>query len=154
VEGKDGLVLRAPGAPATFADRVMRFLKAEARRDYENSVAVHCDRLGVEARRVTIKDTRSRWGSCTSDGRLAFSWRLILAPVPVLDYVAAHECAHLIEMNHSDRFWALVRKTYGDHRPARRWLKQHGAGLHAFGVAGASGTTSDTASGRVPAASF
>jgi len=154
VEAGTSLILRSPGAAATFSDRVSRFLKAEARRDLENSVAVHCDRLGVEARRVTIKDTRSRWGSCTSDGRLAFSWRLILAPVPVLDYVAAHECAHLIEMNHSERFWALVRRTYGDHAPARRWLKRNGAGLHAFGVAGVSETTSETASGRVPAASF
>lgn len=130
----DGPVLAAPGAPATFGDRVRRFLRGLARADLTAAVDRHCARLGVDARRVTLKDTRSRWGSCTSDGRLAFSWRLILAPPGVLDYVAAHECAHLIEMNHSPAFWAQVRATYGDHRGARSWLKRHGGQLHAFGL--------------------
>jgi hypothetical protein len=127
-------LLSSPGAPATFSDRVHRFLKLQARADLEASVTTHSARLGVEARRVTLKDTRSRWGSCASDGRLAFSWRLIFAPANVLDYVAAHECAHLIEMNHSPAFWAQVRRTYGDHRAARAWLKRHGHALHAIGL--------------------
>lgn len=152
--GQDMDRLHAPGAEATFPDRIRRFLRSACKSDLEAAVAYHCDRLGVEARRISVKDTRSRWGSCTSDGRLAFSWRLIHAPPVVLEYVAAHECAHLIEMNHSDRFWALVQHTFGDHTPARRWLKRHGSGLHAFGVDAVPPATSATASGRVPAASF
>ena len=135
VEMDGGVVLNCPGAPETFPDRVKRFLKAEAKRDLAAAVELHCARLGVAARRITLKDTRSRWGSCTSDGRLAFSWRLIFAPPAVLDYVAAHECAHLIEMNHSPDFWALVHTTFGDHRRARAWLKREGQTLHALGAA-------------------
>lgn len=126
-------VLSSPGAPATFADRVHRFLKAQARADLEAAVSVHSARLGVEARRVTLKDTRSRWGSCTEDGVISFSWRIIFAPPYVLDYLAAHETAHLKEMNHSRRFWNLVAKCTPHSERGRAWLRIHGMDLHAFG---------------------
>ena len=125
------LQLQVPGAEATTGKRVERFLRKEAKANLDQAVIRYCEQLGVEARRVTVKDTRSRWGSCTSDGRLAFSWRLIMAPPEVLNYVAAHECAHLIEMNHSASFWALVGKCRPDWKAERAWLRAHGRELHA-----------------------
>lgn len=127
------LTLQAPGAAETFAARVTRYLKAAATSDLGDAVDTHCRALGVEARRIAVKDTRSRWGSCTSDGRLSFSWRLVCAPPEVLDYVAAHECAHLLEMNHSDRFWAHVERVCPDWKHHRTWLRTHGRDLHAIG---------------------
>ncbi|MEL6245099.1 MAG: SprT family zinc-dependent metalloprotease [Pseudomonadota bacterium] len=126
--------IRSPGAPETFERRTIRFLKKEAKADLAAAVARHCDTLGVKASAIQIKDTRSRWGSCTADGRLSFSWRLICAPPEVLDYVAAHECAHLIEMNHSPAFWAQVSKICPDWKRQRAWLRGEGRGLHAVGA--------------------
>ncbi|MGZ3217393.1 M48 family metallopeptidase [Paracoccus sp. T5] len=92
-----------------------------------------CDRfsgaLGRPYRALVLRDTRSRWGSCTHDGRLMFSWRLAMAPGPVLDYVAAHEVAHLAHMDHSPRFWAQVEALMPGHAPQRAWLKAHGGDL-------------------------
>lgn len=111
------------------------FVKA-ARADLTPAVDHHMGRLGVELTpKIRIKDTRSRWGSCTADGELSFSWRVVLAPPHVLDYLAAHEVAHLREMNHSVRFWRLVRETCPDMDAGRRWLKLHGARLHGYGPA-------------------
>jgi predicted metal-dependent hydrolase len=97
-------------------------------------LAAACDRhaaaLGRKFRRITLRDTRSRWGSCTSEGNLMFSWRLIMAPPAVLDYVAAHEAAHLVEMNHSPAFWSTVARLCPDYRTHRRWLRENGAALH------------------------
>ena len=123
--------LHVPGAQETTGKRAERFLRKLAKSDLDQAVIRYCARLGVEARRVTVKDTKSRWGSCTSDGRLAFSWRLIMAPPEVLSYVAAHECAHLIEMNHSAAFWALVAKCRPTWKAERAWLRAHGRELHA-----------------------
>lgn len=128
------LVVPAPDA-AAFAGRVIRFLKAEATADLRAAVDRHAQTLDVRPMRITVKDTRSRWGSCTSDGALAFSWRVILAPPHVLDYLAAHEVAHLREMNHSPRFWALVGQCMPQYREARAWLRRHGAALHAVRAA-------------------
>ena len=83
-----------------------------------------------------MRDTRSRWGSCSSHGSLSFSWRLILAPPFVLDYLAVHEVAHLIEMNHSPQFWRLVNGTCSDANRAKLWLDIHGTDLHRFGMSG------------------
>lgn len=127
------LLLEVPGDASGFAGRVERYLKRAARSDLSDAVLRHCERLGVAARRITVKDTRSRWGSCTADGRLAFSWRLICAPPDVLDYVAAHECAHLLEMNHSATFWAHVERCRPDWQMQRAWLRRHGRALHAIG---------------------
>lgn len=123
--------LTAPGwDPTVFAGRVRRFLYAEARSDLSARVQVHAATLAVTPRRLTVKDTASRWGSCTTAGALNFSWRVILAPTFVLDYLAAHEVAHLREMNHSGRFWRLVAQCIPDYHRAESWLERHGAGLH------------------------
>lgn len=116
--------------------RLRDFFIRSARADLAPAVALHAARLSVEIRnpRLRIKDTRSRWGSCTAEGELSFSWRVVLAPPFVLDYLAAHEVAHLREMNHSKPFWRLVRQTCPDMDVGRRWLKINGTGLHGYGV--------------------
>ncbi len=125
--------LLVPGDPETTSARVVRFLKRQAKAELTRAVKRHCETLGVEAAGMTVKDTRSRWGSCTADGHLSFSWRLIMAPPGVLDYVAAHECAHRLEMNHSARFWAHVARCCPDWKRQRAWLRLHGAELQAAG---------------------
>jgi len=129
----DPQTLHLPGAPETLAARTLRFLKKQAREDITRSVERHAEKLGVQPARISIKDTRTRWGSCSTGRNLSFSWRLILAEPYVLDYVAAHEVAHLLEMNHSPAFWAQVERTYPDWRTARDWLSAHGNGLHVIG---------------------
>jgi predicted metal-dependent hydrolase len=91
--------------------------------------------LGVTVRRISIRDQASRWGSCSTTGALSFSWRLVLAPRHVLDYLAAHEVAHLLEMNHSARFWRLLGRMCPDMERAKAWLDVHGTDLHRYGVA-------------------
>lgn len=130
----DPQILSLPGDEGTIGRRALRFLKSAARDDLTAAVETYCAALDVDVRRVSVKDTRSRWGSCTSDGRLAFSWRLIMAPPEVLDYVAAHECAHLLEMNHSPRFWAHVARCRPNWKRERAWLRRYGSDLHAVAV--------------------
>lgn len=120
------------GLPEHVGRRTADFLKSEAKRLIAPRAQDMAARLGRKPGRITVKDTKSRWGSCSSTGDLAFSWRLVLAPEQILDYVVAHEVAHLVQMNHSPAFWAVVESLVGDHRPARRWLKVNGAGLHRF----------------------
>lgn len=126
-------ILAVYGDAAHVARRVRDFLSKEAKRDLDIAVLKYTRLLGIPARKITIKDTRSRWGSCSSAGRLNFSWRLIMAPPEILDYLAAHEVAHLKEMNHSARFWRIVAKSCPHWREAERWLKRHGAELHRYG---------------------
>jgi predicted metal-dependent hydrolase len=126
-------LLSVPGDPDTMDLRVLRFLKKQARADLTRAVKRHTATLGVVYKSLSVKDTRSRWGSCTHDAQLSFSWRLIMAPPEVLDYVAAHECAHILEMNHSPQFWAQVAKCCPDWKRHRAWLRAHGAGLQAAG---------------------
>ncbi len=114
--------------------RLLDWLKSQARKDIEDRVEYHANFLNLVPKRISVRDPKSRWGSCTSGGNLSFSWRLILAPHYVLDYVAAHEVAHLAEMNHGPEFWKLVRKTLPDMDQAEAWLKHNGAGLHRYGV--------------------
>ncbi|MBL8531585.1 MAG: M48 family metallopeptidase [Hyphomonadaceae bacterium] len=128
------LIVEAPD-PALFERRVLRFLKDQARADLIDRVAHHAVTLGVRPERIQVKELRSRWGSCSVDGVLSFSWRLILAPGFVLDYLAAHEVAHLREMNHSRRFWAHVRRCMPEFERGRDWLHEHGSELHAVGLA-------------------
>jgi predicted metal-dependent hydrolase len=113
--------------------RVEDFLRREAKRDLEAASERFANALGLAVRRVTLRDQSSRWGSCSTTGMLSFSWRLILAPGHVLDYLAAHEVAHLIEMNHSAKFWRLVQRLCPDHERAKIWLDVHGANLHRYG---------------------
>jgi predicted metal-dependent hydrolase len=118
-----------------FIDRrVHDFLKREARRDLQKSAEAYADALGVRVKRLSIRDQSSRWGSCTSAGSLSFSWRLILAPSFVLDYLAAHEVAHLVEMNHSPRFWRVVGRICPSSERAKRWLDNCGNDLHRYGI--------------------
>lgn len=118
------------------ADRVGRRLGAYLKEVARDRLAGACDDyaalLGRSYGRITMRDTRSRWGSCTSDGALMFSWRLIMTPPEVLDYVAAHEVAHLAEMNHSPAFWAGVERIYGPYKEPRNWLRTHGNSLHRY----------------------
>jgi hypothetical protein len=113
--------------------RLQDWLVAQARKDLGQRVAHHARSLGLRPKRISVRDQTSRWGSCSSTGLLCFSWRLILAPREVLDYVAAHEVAHLKEMNHSSRFWALVRRTMPDMDGAKAWLNAQGRELHSYG---------------------
>jgi hypothetical protein len=130
----DGVPLIRVGGRAEHAPRRLRdWLVAQARKDLSDRVEHHARRLGLSPKGVSVRDPVSRWGSCSSSGQLSFSWRLIMAPCHVLDYVAAHEVAHLKEMNHSRRFWSLVRKAYPDIEQAKSWLNSNGRELHAFG---------------------
>lgn len=126
----EGEALLAPADPARLGPRVEAFLKLAARQRLQAACEAHAGALGRPFARLALRDTRSRWGSCTAEGGLMFSWRLIMAPPEVLDYVAAHEVAHLAEMNHSPAFWAVVRRLMPGYEPHRRWLKRNGAGLH------------------------
>ncbi len=128
---EDGTIL-VSGLAEHVGRRVGDFLKAEAKRLIVPRAFDLAAQVERKPGRITVKDTRSRWGSCSSAGDLAFSWRLVLAPERVLDYVIAHEVAHLVHMNHSPAFWAVVGELAGDVRAPRQWLKQHGAGLHRF----------------------
>ncbi|MGP1397454.1 MAG: M48 family metallopeptidase [Inquilinaceae bacterium] len=132
VERLDG-VFRVAGRPEHLARRLRDFLKAEARRELTRRSMEKAAMLGRRPAAITIRDTRSRWGSCSADGRLNYSWRLILAPEPVLDYVVAHEVAHLVEMNHGPRFWALTRRLCPDLEEPKTWLSVHGSNLHRHG---------------------
>jgi predicted metal-dependent hydrolase len=114
--------------------RISDFLKREAKADLETAVRHHTKQLGYAARRVTVRDTTSRWGSCSASGSLNFSWRLVMSPPFVLDYLAAHEVAHLVHMNHSEKFWELTRQLAPHTDRAETWLKAHGTGLHRFGA--------------------
>ncbi len=121
------------GTPAQQRARVLDLLRREARRDLGAAVARHAAAAGRTVSGVTLRDTRSRWGSCTARGTLNFSWRLVMAPPVVLDYLAAHEVAHLVHMDHSPAFWAVAGRLAADLASAEAWLKRHGAGLHRFG---------------------
>jgi predicted metal-dependent hydrolase len=122
------------GGSAEFLPRrVADFYRAEARRAL-SALALHkAETAALRPRRVSVKDTSSRWGSCAADRSLAFSWRLVMAPPFVQDYVAAHEVAHLRHMNHGPRFWALVAQLTPHSAAAMAWLKREGPGLLRIG---------------------
>lgn len=130
--------LLASGDGEAWARAVERGLKAEALARFKAATQIKATRLGVPQPAVAVIDARSRWGSCTAGlkgapGKIRYSWRLLLAPPDVLDYVVAHEVAHLVEQNHSPAFWAVVTRLYGDWKPVRAWLKREGGKLHAVG---------------------
>ncbi len=125
-------IIAVPGPEERVGVRLASHLKLVARDRLAAASDAYAAQLGLGYSRLTLRDTRSRWGSCTSDGALMFSWRLIMTPPEVLNYVAAHEVAHLAQMNHSPAFWAEVTRLYGDYDPPRRWLRTHGSGLHRY----------------------
>ena len=134
--GADGTpTLCVAGEAPHVARRVQDFLKREARQDLAEAVRRYAAALGVSIGRLTLRDTASRWGSCSARGDLSFSWRLVMAPPFVLDYLAAHEVAHRLEMNHGPRFWRLVEQVCPHRREAEAWLRRHGSDLHRYGAA-------------------
>jgi predicted metal-dependent hydrolase len=124
--------IELPPDPARAAIRAEALLRETARVRLLAACDAHAARLGRPFASLALRDTRSRWGSCAPDGRLMFSWRLVMAPPQVLDYVAAHEVAHLAELNHSPAFWAVVARLFPGHAQARAWLKREGGALHAY----------------------
>lgn len=123
------------GLPEHAPRRLQDWLTSLARKDLADRVTHHARNLGLKPKRISVRDQTSRWGSCSTTGQLCFSWRLVMAPPHVLDYVAAHEVAHLKEMNHSARFWTLVAKTMPELSKAKAWLNAHGRELHSYGRA-------------------
>ena len=133
--GDDGSRALCVAGEAPHVGRRLRdYLKREAKRELEAASRRAADALGVKIKRVSIRDQSSRWGSCSTTGVLSYSWRLILTPPFVLDYLAAHEVAHLVEMNHSRAFWRVVGRIYPNMARAKTWLDVHGADLHRYGV--------------------
>lgn len=128
----EGDSLLVPGEDAAVPRRVMGFLKTLARDRLAAASDRYAAQLGRPYSGISMRDTRSRWGSCSSSGRLMYSWRLIMAAPDVLDYVAAHEVAHLAQMNHSPAFWAEVTKLFGPYDHQRKWLRTEGNGLHRY----------------------
>ena len=133
-KGGDGPLICVAGERPHVPRRVADFLKREAHKDIEAAVARHARAIGVKPKQIAVRDTVSRWGSCSATGGLSFSWRLILAPPFVLDYLAAHEVAHLVHLNHSPKFWSLLRRACPETNRAEAWLKAHGPSLHRYGA--------------------
>jgi predicted metal-dependent hydrolase len=129
----DNLLCVAGGAPH-ITRRITSYLKKEARRELESASRRYAQEIGVKIKRISVRDQSSRWGSCSTTGALSYSWRLIFAPSYVLDYLAAHEVAHLVEMNHSMRFWRLLARFYPEMKRAKAWLDAHGSDLHRYGL--------------------
>jgi len=132
------LKIAGRGEGEVYARAVIRIIKREALSTFTTMTEAHCRALNVRLPTVTMMDAKGRWGSCRSSApgkpaAIRYSWRLALAPRRVADYVAAHECAHLLELNHGPRFWAHVDRLIGDIGPHRDWLKAEGARLHAIG---------------------
>ena len=130
--GGEEPVIRVAGHNEHTARRVEDFLKREARRSLNAHVVDYAAMIGVRPARVVVRDTATRWGSCSSGRILSFSWRLILAPPHILDYVVAHEVAHLREMNHGPRFWRLLESMVGNVERPQAWLNTHGTMLHRY----------------------
>jgi predicted metal-dependent hydrolase len=130
-------VIWVSGQPEHTNRRVTDFLKKQAKLEIAPRAHAYAEMINKKVNRISLKDTRTRWGSCSSSGNLSFSWRLVLAPEDVLDYVVAHEVAHLQELNHSARFWAVVEDLYGPSKKQQHWLKKHGAALHRYGAGSA-----------------
>jgi predicted metal-dependent hydrolase len=122
--------LMVPDDPGKVGKRVAAFMKLRARDALADASDRYAAALGRPYNRISLRDTRSRWGSCSSAGDLMYSWRLIMAPRSVLEYVAAHEVAHLQHMDHSDRFWGVVNDLFPNHKACRKWLRDNGGALH------------------------
>lgn len=127
-------LLNVSGAAEHLSRRVHDWFKVEARRVITPLAHSYAEKLARKVKTVSMRDTRSRWGSCTTDGKLSFSWRLLMTPEDVIHYVVAHEVAHLCEMNHSAKFWSIVDDLIDDRRTPTAWLKTHGGELHRYGL--------------------
>lgn len=128
----EGAAMVVPPSETMAPARIAAFLKLQARLRLAEASGRYAEALGRPYGRITLRDTRSRWGSCSQDGNLMYSWRLIMAPPEVLDYVAAHEVAHLAEMNHSPAYWAVLAGLMPGYEAPRAWLRREGAALHGW----------------------
>lgn len=132
-ETAEGALITVHGPLRRFNEMAHIFLQRHAKAE----LAVFCEEYAVQIRatvnKTTVRDTKSRWGSCSSQGNISLSWRLILAPLSVARYVCAHEVCHLLEMNHSARFWDLVWTIDPTHKDSKQWLREHGKTLHSYG---------------------
>lgn len=134
VQTPEGPTILSGGEGEAYARRVVNLMKRLAREALTAHTEVHLQALGQKPVTLSIADTKSRWGSCSPHNRsIRYSWRVIMAPPPVLDYLAAHEVAHLVHADHSPAYWSVVERLIGDPRPHRKWLRDHGASLHAVG---------------------
>jgi len=130
----DGTAIVSGGEGEAFGRRVENFFKRVARETLQARTDVHLRALGQRPVKMSIADPKSRWGSCSPHNRtIRYSWRVVMAPPEVIDYLAAHEVAHLVHADHSPAYWAVVQRLVGDHRPFRKWLRDHGPALHAVG---------------------
>jgi predicted metal-dependent hydrolase len=133
-EDADGPLIVSGGEGEAFARRIENLFKRVAREALQARTDVHLRALGLRPVKMSIADPKSRWGSCSPHNRtIRYSWRVIMAPPPVIDYLAAHEVAHLVHADHSPAYWSVVQRLVGDHRPHRKWLRDHGPALHAVG---------------------
>ena len=127
-----GNLLLIPQSKKGVGRITTEFLKQAARKQFEYEATLYSEKLGKPYTKISLRDTRSRWGSCNDKKALMFSWRLVMAPPEVLSYVAAHEVAHLQHMDHSEQFWKEVMHLYGRHQKERQWLRENGALLHRY----------------------
>ena len=125
-----GILFVSKGKPVST--QVKKYLQEIGRIHIAYMSKEFAERLGSKVHKITLRDTRSRWGSCSNDANLMFSWRLVMAPEDVLAYVVAHEVAHLKHMNHSKDFWGTVEYLFGPYKKERTWLKQNGSSLHRY----------------------
>ena len=133
-EDVDGPVIASGGEGEAYARRVENLFKRVARDTLRTRTDVHLRTLGQRPVKMSIADPKSRWGSCSPHNRsIRYSWRVVMAPPAVIDYLAAHEVAHLVHADHSPAYWSVVERLVGDHRPHRKWLRENGASLHAVG---------------------
>ena len=134
IEDETGPVIVSGGEGEAYARRVENLFRRVARDTLQARTDVHLNALGQPPVKMSIADPKSRWGSCSPHNRsIRYSWRVVLAPPVVIDYLAAHEVAHLVHADHSPAYWAVVQGLIGDHRPHRKWLREHGPALHAVG---------------------
>ena len=134
---RDSREIIIPATDDTLSGRGHRLLKREARTALEASTKIYADKLGKSVAKISIRDSRTRWGSCISrqgEGYISYSWRLVCAPPFVLDYVCAHECAHMIHPDHSANFWNLTEEIFPETKSAKAWLRKNGSHLHAVGA--------------------
>lgn len=134
IEDEDGALIVSGGEGEAYARRVENLFKRVARETLQTRTDAHLRTLGQRPVKMSIADPKSRWGSCSPHNRsIRYSWRVIMAPPEIIDYLAAHEVAHLVHADHSPAYWAVVQGLIGDHRPHRKWLREHGPALHAVG---------------------
>lgn len=133
-EGESGPELAVFGDEAFIRRRVADYLKRLAKAEIEPLVAKHASAVGKPVKAISYRDTTSRWGSCSHDGKLSFCWRIMMAPPTVIDYLVAHEVAHLREMNHGPKFWALCKTLCPRTDEAKAWLRRNGSALQAIGL--------------------